>query len=270
MLSRLGLNADAEPPSVEMMTALRELEVRVVTGADLPVKVRGRIARCQRAAAEREITGHKCADAPAACDALAGVEVSLVQVSTPSRLSAASPCSMEDGDHRVYAGPAFRELERALAREGKVRRSLRSKGRTTLRLRVTEGTRRTYRWLERLYARYRPSKESFLAYCCSELLGVWAHARPPVAYGSVYTRDGYRCANPVCGARHVTPHHVVFRSRGGSDLDENVTSACLDCHLDGVHMCRITVTGSAPDLVWVLGRNGHTVVHGRRRVRVTA
>jgi hypothetical protein len=71
----------------------------------------------------------------------------------------------------------------------------------------------------------------------------------------------------VCGARLLTPHHVVFRSRGGSDLDENVTSLCVDCHLEGVHLGRITVTGSAPDLVWVLGKSGHTVVEGRRRVR---
>jgi hypothetical protein len=271
VLTRLGLNGDSEPPSVEMMTALRELEVRVVTGADLPVKMRGRIGRCQRDAAEQETAGHKCADAPVACDAVGPcVEASLVQVSTASQISAALPCSMEDSDHRVYAGPAFRELERALAREGKVPRSLRSKGRMTLRLRVTEGTRRTYRWLERLHARYRPSNESFLAYCCSELLGVWAHARPPVAYESVYARDGYRCANPVCGARHVTPHHVVFRSRGGSDGDENVTSLCVNCHLEkGVHAGCITVTGSAPDLVWVIGKNGHTLVQGRRRVRVT-
>jgi hypothetical protein len=271
LLARIGLNGDAEPPSVEMMTALRELEVRVVTGADLPVKMRGRIGRCQETVAEPEKTGHKCADATLSCDAMEpGVEVSLVQVSMASRLSAASPCSMEDSEHRVYAGPAFRHLERALAREGKLPRSLRSKGRTTLRLRVTEGTRRTYRWLERLYGRYRPSNRSFLAYCCSELLDVWAHARPPVAYESVYARDGFRCANPVCGARHVTPHHVVFRSRGGSDEDTNVTSACVDCHLEGVHEGRITVTGSAPELLWVLGKNGHTVVQGRRRVRAGA
>jgi len=32
LLTRIGLNGDAEPPSVEMMTALRALEVRVVTG----------------------------------------------------------------------------------------------------------------------------------------------------------------------------------------------------------------------------------------------
>jgi hypothetical protein len=60
---------------------------------------------------------------------------------------------------------------------------------------------------------------------------------------------------------------VVFRSRGGSDEDTNVTSLCVDCHLEGVHQGRTTVTGSAPGLLWVLGKNAYTVVHGRRRVR---
>jgi hypothetical protein len=59
----------------------------------------------------------------------------------------------------------------------------------------------------------------------------------------------------------------VFRSCGGSDEDANVTSLCLDCHLEGVHQGRITVTGIAPDLLWVLGNNAHTVVQGRRRMR---
>jgi hypothetical protein len=208
LLARIGLNGDdtgqncdARPPSVEMMTALRRLEERIVTG----------------------------------------------------QISAGTPCSDA--------------LEQALAREGRPSRSLRSKGRTTLRLRVSRGLRQTYRWLERLYARHRRSSQSFLAYCCSELLRVWAHARPPVAYGSVYARDGYRCANPVCGVSQVTPHHVMFRSHGGSDEDTNVTSLCVECHLEGVHGGRVEVTGNAPDLRWALGRNRHTAVHGRRRVR---
>jgi hypothetical protein len=270
LLTRLGLNGDPEPPSIEMMTALRALEVRVVTGADLPVKMRGQVRRCQGAVPELEGGGHKTAATRVSCDALmSGAECAPSEVIATEQISAAaSPCSTEANlDLGVYAEPAFRALEQALAREGKLPRSLRSKGRTTLRLRVTEEMRRSYRWLERLYARYRPSKRSFLAYCCSELLGVWAHAQPSVAYASVYARDGFRCANPVCGARHLTPHHVVFRSRGGSDEDINVTSACVDCHLEGIHEGRITVTGSAPDLLWVLGRNAHTVVQGRRRMR---
>jgi hypothetical protein len=270
LLTRIGLNRDAAPPSVEMLTALRALEVRVVAGVDLPVKMRGKLGRCQKSVPEFEDRGHKSAAVEVRCDPLPpGGEVGpvLVDAIAASRICAAvSPCSTEP-HFGVYAEPAFRELERALACEGKVPKSLRSKGRTTLRLRVTEGTRRTYRWLESLYARYRPSNKSFMAYCCSELLDVWAHARPPVAYESVYARDGFRCANPVCGARHVTPHHVVFRSRGGSDDDTNVTSLCLDCHLEGVHEGRIAVTGRAPDLLWVLGRNGHTVVRGRQRER---
>jgi hypothetical protein len=172
MLTRLGLNADAEPPSEAMMTALRELEVRVVTGADLAVRMRGRPGRCQKAVPASDDIGHKCADAPVKpgelvrCQDSASVAEATEHKCAGARAScdALARCSMEDCDHRVHA-------------------------------------------------------------------------------------------------------HVVFRSRGGSDEDENVTSLCLDCHLEGVHQGRITVTGSAPELAWVIGKNGHTVVEGRRRAR---
>ena len=75
------------------------------------------------------------------------------------------------------------------------------------------------------------------------------------------------CSKRTPAPRDECALHVVFRSRGGSDEDANVTSLCVKCHLEGVHLGLITVTGSAPDLLWVLGKNGHTVVQGRRRVR---
>ena len=134
LLSRIGLNGDAEPPSVEMMTALRALEVRVVTGADLPVKMRGQLRRCQGAVPEFERADHKTAAVGVLCDPLRpGTEVELA---TSQLSAAASSCSTEPSLERgVYAEPAFQALQQALAREGKVTRSLRSKGRTTLRLR---------------------------------------------------------------------------------------------------------------------------------------
>src|ERR1044072_5560179 len=49
-------------------------------------------------------------------------------------------------------------------------------------------------------------------------------------YFGVYRRDAFRCSSPVCTRRDVTPHHLVFRSRGGGDEDENVASLCVWCH----------------------------------------
>ena len=45
-----------------------------------------------------------------------------------------------------------------------------------------------------------------------------------VAYGHIYVRDRYRCTSPVCNRRDVTPHHIQFRSAGGSDDDDNTAA----------------------------------------------
>jgi hypothetical protein len=64
----------------------------------------------------------------------------------------------------------------------------------------------------------------------------WRHVLgTSVAYGHIYIRDRYRCGSPVCKRRDVTPHHLQFRSAGGSDEDENwqrcapgaICSACM-------------------------------------------
>jgi len=87
-------------------------------------------------------------------------------------------------------------------------------------------------------------------------------------------RRGHRCANPTCSQRaNLHGHHVIFRSRGGGDGEENIVYLCRGCHLRGVHEGWITVAGNAPDgLTWVLGaRLGggpHLVVAGRHLLRV--
>lgn len=71
----------------------------------------------------------------------------------------------------------------------------------------------------------------------------------------VVARDGYRCTVPGCRNRSaLQAHHVVWRSRGGSDEERNLTCACELCHLEGIHGGRIRVRGEAPhELVWELG-----------------
>lgn len=70
--------------------------------------------------------------------------------------------------------------------------------------------------------------------------------------------------------RGVTPHHIQFRSAGGSDEDHNPTSPCTWCHLHGVHGSRIRATGAAGHVHWELGpRDTPTlIVHGRERKAV--
>jgi hypothetical protein len=87
-----------------------------------------------------------------------------------------------------------------------------------------------------------------------------------VAYGHIYARDRHHCTCPVCNRRHVTPHHVRYRSRGGDDTDENVTSACDRCHLGLIHSGLIKVEGPATRLSWEMGRDKSLVVVGREKV----
>jgi len=142
----------------------------------------------------------------------------------------------------------------------------RSRGRVTLKFRVTTGARRYFRWLERMFRRQGPRGVTFLRYLCVVLIDAWRpRARSELAYAEVYARDGHRCTSPVCSRRDLTPHHVVFRSAGGDDRDENVTSLCVWCHLDGVHGGRLAVTAPADAMTWHIGRARHTVVEGRRR-----
>jgi 5-methylcytosine-specific restriction endonuclease McrA len=150
---------------------------------------------------------------------------------------------------------------------------LRSRGRIAMRLRVSRENRAVWRALERTYARYRPVPMTFSRYLCYAVLETWAQAMPPVAYGHVYERDGFACTNPVCtccGLATLTPHHLRFRSHGGSDDDDNITSLCPWCHLDGVHGSRISVVGPANEPTWRIGRVPHTIVQGRTRTRLAA
>ena len=52
-------------------------------------------------------------------------------------------------------------------------------------------------------------------------------------YERVFERDNYTCQNPDCpGGWQLdkAPHHVIFKSQGGSDTEENLLTLCLYCH----------------------------------------
>ena len=70
----------------------------------------------------------------------------------------------------------------------------------------------------------------------------------------------------MCLKKDCTAHHIVFQSHGGGDEPENVTSACADDHLFGIHAGTLRVTGEAPyGLTWTIGRRPVMMVHGRER-----
>jgi hypothetical protein len=79
---------------------------------------------------------------------------------------------------------------------------------------------------------------------------------PQRGFGQVKERDGYRCSNPECGRLSLRNegHHLVMRSEGGPDEEENGTTVCRVCHLRGIHAGKIVVervvVGGADALLW--------------------
>ena len=90
----------------------------------------------------------------------------------------------------------------------------------------------------------------------------------------IFERDGWICTVPGCTSmQNLQDHHIIFRSRGGSDDEGNRTALCAFHHLRGVHGGRLRCTGRAPDgLTWQIGiRRGAaplvTYTSGDREVR---
>jgi hypothetical protein len=160
-------------------------------------------------------------------------------------------------------------LQLSAAHGGMPASNVKSKGRIELRLRVSRANYDWWRGLEAQARRWLPSGTSWLAFLCRSIWNAWRHLlNTNVAYGPIYIRDRYRCSSPVCNRRDVTPHHLQFRSAGGTDAPENVTSVCTWCHLFGVHGGRIRAVGTAERIRWELGAPGRLclVVDGRERL----
>jgi hypothetical protein len=133
-------------------------------------------------------------------------------------------------------------------------------------LRVTRDTARFWRTLAGVMHKHLPRGTSFVRLLCDTFWKAWRHLTERTEkYAHIYARDRYTCSSPVCSRRDVTPHHVQFRSRGGSDEDDNVIALCTWCHLEGVHGGRLEVTGRAGQLEWQLGSASTMPSSGARR-----
>lgn len=173
------------------------------------------------------------------------------------------------GDIQACSSPPVAdETDGAGVQTSAGRRGL-SLGRVVMRWRVS---RDVYEWWHSLQAearRWLRPGVSWLRFLCQALWQAWRHVLgAPAEYGGIYLRDGYCCRSPVCTRRDVTPHHLRFRSQGGSNEPQNVASVCSWCHLFGIHGGRIRAEGTADCIRWELGPVGRpcVVVHGRERV----
>src|SRR5690349_3324276 len=139
----------------------------------------------------------------------------------------------------------------------------------TLRLRVHASTASDFRHWEAIYLRHRGTalrNTTVLRFACELVTDTWRPRGLEVEYAHIYERDRHRCQSPCCSRRDVTPHHLRFRSHGGDDSDENLTSLCTWCHLEGIHGGHISAMPPTSNIRWTFGRNKHTVVEGRRRL----
>ena len=94
----------------------------------------------------------------------------------------------------------------------------------------------------------------------------WEHL--PRHHDPILARDGWRCAVPACSSRrNLHDHHLKYRSRGGTNAQENRVAACAAHHLHGIHPGNVRAWGAAPDDVhWELGvRSGNGTAPRLRR-----
>ena len=113
------------------------------------------------------------------------------------------------------------------------------------------------RRLERIRGRpHRPSDA--LEAMLDHALATWHPKRRTRRDYRVFERDGWRCTAPGCTSyRNLHRHHIVFRSKLGSNKDGNLTTLCAWHHERGIHRYVLRCTGTAPDaLRFELGLRG--------------
>ncbi|HEY7509478.1 MAG TPA: HNH endonuclease signature motif containing protein, partial [Vicinamibacteria bacterium] len=100
-----------------------------------------------------------------------------------------------------------------------------------------------------------PTEGQALGVILDYVFSCWGAGKKVPAEHRVFERDGWLCRVPGCSSmQNLQDHHVIFRSRGGSDDLTNRVAVCAFHHLRGIHAQRIRCEGRAPDgLTWQIG-----------------
>jgi len=243
---RLSGEVDCLPPGDSELGAFQELERAVVSGS---------ACRGLGTVASNRVASRSVASGARSFAVVGGAEPDAA-ARRAWRVMLASLGQWLDGGVQLSAASG-----RAFTKQA-------SAGRVAWRLRVSRSTYSWWRGLEAQARRWLPRGMSWLKFLCLSFWRGWRQMLGgDVAYGQIYLRDLYRCMSPVCSRRDVTPHHLKFRSAGGSDEDANVAAVCTCCHLSGIHGGRIRAVGSAECIHWEFGAANDPclVVHGRQR-----
>lgn len=258
MLARLTGSSAGRPPNEELMHVVECARSQIVSGRIFRDEPQAEVIAAalsgppQTSAAHADEVGasRRALAAPQTPAAIEQVAVTDPQVSSLQQLAQALLAKAQMFSRRMA---------------GRMRDA---RGRVALKLQITLETRKFYRWLERIFQRYATERMPFMRFLCRTLIETWKDSLDShVAYAGIYARDGYRCKSPVCTRSDLTPHHLHFRSAGGDDSDENLAGLCVWCHIEGVHDRRLVAKPPASSINWEIGRNVHTRVEGRRRVR---
>ena len=93
-----------------------------------------------------------------------------------------------------------------------------------------------------------------------DYVDIWDDPRgfPRREWDAIYSRAGWRCEAPGCTARvRIEDHHILYRSRQGSNDAWNQLCLCRAHHQQGEHGESARCRGRAPlDVLWRLGKKG--------------
>lgn len=273
MIARNSGSTTVKPPSDEELRAVFEIQRTIASGELLdPTPADWRQHETQQASPpeiQRFTTAKEPADEPSLqCGTRVGAPDAPTSFGEGVELGVGTAIAeglvLEDGD---ASGEKCRPL---LSDDPPTawKRVFRGCGMHTLRLNLSEDLWARWTALEKIHRRIRPLDESFLMFMMTAAWSSWAPGLPrPFKFKHIHDRDRWICTSPVCWSRVVTDHHLTPRSRGGTDVDENNTSPCFVCHLDGVHGSGwLKVEPPASNMRWTIGRLPTMLVMGREVV----
>ena len=91
-----------------------------------------------------------------------------------------------------------------------------------------------------------------------------ARVPSPVRRRELLRRDGYCCSTPGCPNHlYLETHHIVFYSRQGQTVPDNLVVLCASCHRN-VHRGHLRIEGRAPDGLRFLDREGRDLERQHR------
>jgi len=59
----------------------------------------------------------------------------------------------------------------------------------------------------------------------------------------------------VCSDRATDPHHILLKSQGGDDIEDNIMPLCFDCHRR-YHNGKVNLWLKPKELIYILDRMG--------------